>query len=74
MLNKLCYKGFTSTPIYSIEDKVIYGHVDDVYGYISYESETLNGVEHAFREAVDDYLDTCEELGICPEPKVKVLA
>ena len=32
MLNKLCYKGFTSTPIYSIKDKVIYGHVDDVYG------------------------------------------
>lgn len=53
---------------------MIYGHVDDVYGCISYESEILNGVEHAFREAVDDYLDTCEELGICPEPKVKVLA
>lgn len=49
MLNKLCYKGFASTPLYSIEEKVIYGHVDD-------------------------YLDTCEELGIHPEPKVKVLA
>lgn len=74
MYEKLVYKGFSSTPRYDIENKVIYGLVDDVDGLAEYESESLGGVEQAFRDAVDDYIDGCQEAGIPVTPKMLVLA
>ena len=44
MFEKLVYKGFSSTPNYDIEDKLIYGTVDGVEGLAEYESDTLEGV------------------------------
>lgn len=61
MYKQMYYKGFITTPHFSIEDKVIYGHLDNVDGYISYESDSLSGVEQAFKEAVDDYIASCEK-------------
>lgn len=69
MYEKLSYKGFVSAPKYSIEDKIIYGHLENVDGFISYEAEDPKSVEPAFIEAVKDYLDTCKELGVPGEPK-----
>lgn len=69
MYEKLSYKGFVSTPKYSIEDKVIYGRLENVDGFISYEAEDTKGVEPAFAEVVEDYLDTCRELGVPGAPK-----
>lgn len=69
MYKKLSYKGFVSTPKYSIEDMVIYGRLENVDGFISYEAEDPKSVESAFIEAVEDYLDACRELGVSGEPK-----
>ena len=33
----------------------------DVDGLCEYESETADGIEKAFRDAVDDYIDACHE-------------
>lgn len=69
MYEKLSYKGFVSAPKYSIEDKVICGHLENIDGFISYEAEDPKSVESAFIEAVEDYLDTCKELGVSGGPK-----
>lgn len=69
MYEMLSYKGFVSAPKYSIEDKVIYGYLENVDGFISYEAEDSKSVESAFIEAVEDYLDTCKELGVPGMPK-----
>lgn len=63
------YKSFVSTPKYSIEDMVIYGRLENVDGFISCEAEDPKSVESAFIEAVEDYLDTCRELGVSGGPK-----
>ena len=34
---------------------------------VNYEGQTVAELEAAFREAVDDYLQTCEQLGQKPE-------
>ena len=73
-MKKLVYKGFSSTPKYDIERKVIYGLVDDVEGLCEYESETVKGVEQAFRDAVDDYIDACRESKIQARTQLLVLA
>ena len=48
---------------------MIYGHLENVDGLISYEAEDPERVEPAFIEAVEDYLDTCRELGVPGTPK-----
>ena len=39
---------------------MFYGTVDGVDAVVMYDSETAAGLEAAFMEAVDDYLDFCE--------------
>ena len=74
MYEKLAYKGFTSTPRYDIEGKVIYGTIVEIAGFASYEAKRADEVETAFRNAVDDYIDACEESGVDPKPKLLMLA
>lgn len=71
---KLAYKGFTSTPRYDIEGKVIYDTIDEIDGFASYEAKRAAEVETAFRNAVDDYIDACEESGVDPKSKLLMLA
>ena len=59
-MERMTYKGFTSTPKYSAEDDMFYGTVDDVDAVVMYDSETAAGLKTAFMEAVDDYLDATD--------------
>lgn len=74
MIDRLSYKGFTSTPKYSAEDDMFYGTVDDVDAVVMYDSETAAGLKTAFMEAVDDYLDFCEESMTVPTGRAMALA
>lgn len=55
---KLHYRGYTTTPTYSIPDHMIYGKLDLEDDLVLWESETVEGVEAAFHEAVEAYIDT----------------
>lgn len=59
-----------STPKHDAERGVFYGLVDDVEGLCEYESDTADGVEKAFRDAVDDYIDACRESKIANDSSV----
>ena len=54
-------KHIESTPKHDDERGVFYGLVDDINGLCEYESDTADGIEKAFRDAVDDYIDACRE-------------
>ena len=60
-MDGMVYKGFESTPKYDEENDTFYGLADGVDGLCEYESETAEGIEKAFRDAVDDYIDACRE-------------
>lgn len=60
-MEHMVYKGYELTPKYDAECGVFYGLVDGIDGLCEYESETAEGVEKAFRDAVDDYIDACRE-------------
>lgn len=53
-MDSMVYKGFESTPEHDTERGVF-------YGLCEYESETAEGVDKAFRDAVDDYIDACRK-------------
>ena len=35
--------------------------MDGIEGLCEYESDTADGIEKAFRDAVDDYIDACRK-------------
>lgn len=51
------YKGYTGYVNYSIDDKVFYGIIRGIKDLVTYESDTEEGLERSFQEAVDDYID-----------------
>lgn len=67
MKNTLEYKGYWTIVEFSVEDHVLHGRIEGIRDVVNYESDTIEGVEKAFHEAVDDYLQYCEDLGVSPE-------
>jgi len=66
MNNLMKYKGYYGSSNISFEDGVIYGKIECITDLITYEGTTVDELRSAFEEAVDDYLETCEELGKAP--------
>ena len=66
----MTYKGYTGSVEYSDADKVLCGRVLNVDGVVSYEAEDVRGIETAFRQAVDDYIEYCRRHGKEPQKPV----
>lgn len=57
------YKGYLGTVEFSAEDNCLFGKIIGITDLISYEAQEVSELKEAFEEAVNDYLDTCKELG-----------
>ncbi len=71
MSNMLNHKGYQGSVQFSEKDRVFHGKVEFIRSLISYEGTDVDGLETAFREAVDDYLELCEQEGKEPETAFK---
>ena len=65
--NFLKYKNYIGSVEYDLTDKCLYGKILFIDDLITYEGETIEELENAFYEMVDDYLETCNELGKNPQ-------
>lgn len=61
------YKGFFGSAEFSFEDRLLVGKIECINDLVNYEAVDIDGLELAFHEAVDDYIQTCEEIGKEPE-------
>ena len=71
MSNYLTYKEYIGTVDFSAEDGVFYGKVHGINDLINFEGTSVKELQQGFEEAVDDYLETCSELGKKPEKTYK---
>ncbi len=55
------YKGYTGTSGYSVEDGCYHGQIAYISDLITYEGDSPEEVELAFRETVDWYIEHCKE-------------
>ena len=62
-MNTMTHKGFAARVEYSEDDGCFVGHVAGIRDVIGFHGESVAQLRKAFREAVDDYLKTCEKLG-----------
>ena len=66
-MNHLEYKGYYGNIDYNKEDKSLCGKVLGMTkDLILYEGNTIEELENDFKNAIDSYLEGCEELGITP--------
>lgn len=57
----MTYKGYVGSVEFSDADGVFFGKVQGVRSLISYEGETREALVVDFREAMDAYLELCQE-------------
>ena len=61
------YKGYIGSLDYNSDDKILHGRIQFIQDIITYEAESSLDIEAAFEEAVDEYLEDCETLGVSPD-------
>ncbi len=67
----LQYKNYYGSLEASIEDSCLYGKIEFIEPLVTYEAENIKDAEKEFMNAVDDYLETCKQLGHKPEQTCK---
>lgn len=70
-MSMMKYKGYLGTVEYSPEDHCLYGKLAYIRDLINYEATTVADLEAQFRQAVDDYLVSCEARGKKPDMPCK---
>lgn len=61
------YKGYTGHVEYDDEAKIFHGDVLGIKDVVTFQGTTVDQIEQAFKESVDDYLAFCEERGEVPD-------
>ena len=61
------YKGYIGKIHYSQEDEVFFGTIFGIDDLVTFEGESVHELKNAFEEAVDSYLEMCEEIGKEPD-------
>lgn len=67
MSNVMTYKGYSARVEFDDEDGVFFGQIAGIADGIGFHADHVAGLRTAFREAVDDYLATCAQLGKEPD-------
>ncbi len=65
------YKEYIGSAEVDPESKTLFGRLLFITDVIAYSGNTVDGLEAAFREAVDDYLQTCKDAGDIPDVPCK---
>lgn len=63
----LQYKGYAGHVEFDDETGIFHGEVLDLRDVITFQGKSVDEIERAFRESVDDYLAFCEERGEEPD-------
>ena len=66
-MDNLKHKGYIGTVEYNAADNCQFGKVEGmVKDSITYEGQSITDLKTDFENAIDSYLEGCEELGVKP--------
>jgi len=63
----LKYKGYTGYVEYDDEAKLFHGEILDTKDVITFQGRSVEEIEKAFRESIEDYLDFCAQRNEKPD-------
>ena len=61
------YKGYIGIVEYDSDAKIFHGDVVNTRDVITFQGKSVDEIENAFKESIDDYISWCEEEGVEPE-------
>ena len=61
------YKGYIGMVEYDDHAKLFHGDVINTKTVITFQGTSVDEIEQAFRDSVEDYIAWCEEDGVAPE-------
>lgn len=65
------YKDYIGSVHYDGEDEIFHGRLEFIRDLVTFEGTNSKNLKKAFKEAVDDYLETCREIGKKPDKPFK---
>lgn len=71
MNNILEYKGYCTKVDFSAEDGVLFGKIEGIRDLVTFECDCASEAQEAFFSAVDDYLESCRDIGKEPDKEYK---
>jgi predicted HicB family RNase H-like nuclease len=63
MTNTMHYKGYSARVEFDDEDGLLFGRIAGISDGVGFHAENVHDLRSAFREAVDDYIETCARIG-----------
>jgi predicted HicB family RNase H-like nuclease len=67
----LQYKDYYASIHFNAEDEVFHGKILGINDLVNFEGSSVRELKRSFREAVEDYLETCKEVGKEPDKTYK---
>lgn len=67
MADALTHRGYTGHAEYHPEDRVFHGRILEIDDVVTFEGRSVDELEQAFRDSVEEYLAYCEETGRRPD-------
>jgi len=61
------YKGYIGIVEYDSDAKLFHGDVVNTRDVITFQGTTVDEIEQAFKESIQDYISWCKEEGVEPE-------
>ena len=71
MKNAMCYKDYYGSVEFSDEDDIFFGRIIGINDHITFEGNNVESLRSDFHNAVDEYLETCLQMGKEPEKAYK---
>jgi len=71
MKNVLEHKGYLGSVEFSPDDEVFFGRITGIRDVVTFEGDSVSKLKKAFRDAVEDYISMCKELGKDPDKEFK---
>ncbi len=66
-MNMMKYRSYVARIEYDEEDRIFVGHLAGIKDIVGFHGSTVNELERAFHESVDNYLAISEETGRRPQ-------
>lgn len=67
MNNVMTYKGYSARIEYDDEDGILFGQIAGIRDGVGFHADSVDDLRAAFHEAVDDYIETCANVGKKPQ-------
>ena len=71
MIDVITYRDFFGSVHFDSEDQVFHGKIEGIEDLVTFEGTNVSELVEAFKEAVEDYLDICNQTGKNPEKSYK---